>query len=266
MELFDIGFLTIRLWDIIDILLVAYLLYQLYALLRGSVAINIFIGLLSIYLLWLLVKALQMQLLAGILGQFIGVGVLALIVVFQQEIRRFLILLGKQSFLNKDSYWSRFLPWNWKIEREDHINFGPIVKAVNSMALKKIGAIIAITKDAELKYYIESGEKMDATVSASLLESIFSKNSPLHDGAVIINDNEIKAARCVLPLTEKTDLPIHFGLRHRAAIGLTENSDAIALVVSEETGNISISRKGEISYNVDKDKLEEKLEDHINED
>ncbi|PCH68088.1 MAG: TIGR00159 family protein [Bacteroidetes bacterium] len=266
MELFDIGFLTIRLWDIIDILLVAYLLYQLYALLRGSVAINIFIGLLSVYLLWLLVKALEMHLLAGILGQFIGVGVLALIVVFQQEIRRFLILLGKQSFLNKDSYWSRFLPWNWKIEREDRINFEPIVKAVNSMALQKTGAIIAITKDAELKYYIESGEKMNATVSSSLLQSIFSKNSPLHDGAVIINDNEIKAARCVLPLTEKTDLPIHFGLRHRAAIGLTENSDAIALVVSEETGNISISSKGEISYNVDKDKLEEKLEEHINAD
>lgn len=260
MELFDIGFLTIRLWDIIDIILVGFLLFQLYKLLRGSVAINIFIGLVFIYLLWLLVKALKMQLLAGILGQFIGVGVLALIVVFQQEIRRFLILLGKQSFMNKDSYWSRFIPWNWKIEHVEKTQLDPIIIALNKMSDTKTGALLVLTKEAELKYFIDSGEKINAVVSSSLLESIFSKNSPLHDGAVIISGNVVKSARCILPISDKNNLPAHFGLRHRAAIGLTENSDAIALVVSEENGNVSFAEKGQILYNIEKEDLKDKLE------
>lgn len=260
MELFDIGFLTIRLWDIIDIIIVGYLLFQLYKLLRGSVAINIFIGLVFIYLLWLLVKALKMQLLAGILGQFTGIGVLALIIVFQQEIRRFLILLGKQSFMNKDSYWSRLIPWNWKVEHVEKTQLDPIIAAINKMSDNKTGALLAITKEAELKYFIDSGEKINAVVSSSLLESIFNKNSPLHDGAVIISGNLVKSARCILPISDKSNMPEHFGLRHRAAIGLTENSDAIALVVSEENGNVSFAEKGQILYNIQKEELKEKLE------
>jgi len=260
MEIFHIGFLSIRLLDVLDILLVAFLLYKLYELLKGGVAMNIFIGLVSIYLLWwLCVKVLEMQLLGALLGQFIGVGVIALIIVFQQEVRRFLILLGTNSFLAKNNFASSLFKWNFQFQKPDTTNITPIVKACGNMAKNKTGAIIVISRNTDLKFYATTGDIMDAEVSKRLIESIFFKNSPMHDGAIIISNNKIKAARCVLPVTENTELPAHYGMRHRAALGITEQSDAIAIIVSEETGAISFARDGELKSNLSPEELERTL-------
>jgi diadenylate cyclase len=264
MEIFKIGFLSVRLLDILDILIVAFLLYKLYQLLKGGVAINIFIGLLSIYLLWwLFVKVLNMQMLGTILGQFVGVGVIALIIVFQQEVRRFLIVLGTNSFIARNSFTKQILPWNWQMAGTTKTTgFGPVIKACRSMSKTKTGAIIVIAKSSELRFYSNTGDVMDAVISKRLIESIFFKNSPLHDGAIIISGNKIRAARCVLPVTENTDLPARLGMRHRAAIGITEHSDAIAIVVSEETGEISVAKEGQIRTDVS-DQLEQILEEEF---
>lgn len=264
MEIFRIGFLSVRLLDIIDILIVAFLLYKIYQLLKGGVAINIFIGIVVIYFLWwLFVKVLDMQLLGALLGQFMGVGVLALIIVFQQEVRRFLIFLGTNSFISKNSFTKQLLPWNWQLQNKSHINITPILKACSGMSKTKTGALMVITRKSDMKFYESTGDIMDAEVSKRLLESIFFKNSPLHDGAVIIADNKIKAARCVLPVTESIDLPAHYGMRHRAAIGITEQTDAIALIVSEETGQVSMVVNGEIRPNLTVDQLEDELTNEL---
>ncbi len=260
MDLFHIGFLTVRLIDLIDIAIVTFLLYKLYNLLRGGVAINIFIGLLTVYALyWVCVKILNMQLLGTILGQFISLGFIALIVVFQQEIRRFLIVLGTNSFIARNPFTKQILPWNWQSEKKSPLNISAIVKACRQMAKDKTGAIIVLAKSSELKYFSNTGDSMEAEISQRLIENIFFKNSPMHDGAIIIVNNRIKAARCVLPVTENVELPAHLGMRHRAAIGVTEQSDAIALVVSEETGEISIAQEGQIKVGISVDELEKKL-------
>lgn len=260
MEIFHIGFLSIRLLDIIDILLVAFLLYKLYELLKGGVAMNIFIGLISIYLLWwLCVKVLDMQLLGALLGQFIGVGVIALIIVFQQELRRFLILLGANSFLAKNTFARNLFKWNFQFQKPSATNITPIVKACSNMAKNRTGAIIVIARNSDLKFYATTGDIMDAEVSKRLIESIFFKNSPMHDGAIIISQNKIKAARCVLPVTDNSELPAHYGMRHRAALGISEQSDALAVVVSEETGAISVARDGELRANLSAEELEKIL-------
>ncbi len=260
MEIFHIGFLSVRLLDVIDIILVAFLLYKLYELLKGGVAMNIFIGLVSIYLLWwLCVKVLEMQLLGALLGQFIGVGVIALIIVFQQEVRRFLILLGTNSFLAKNNFARNLFKWNFQFQKPISTNIAPIVKACSNMAKNKTGAIIVISRNTDLKFYASTGDIMDADVSKRLIESIFFKNSPMHDGAIIISNNKIKAARCVLPVTENSELPAHYGMRHRAALGISEQSDAIAIIVSEETGAISLAKDGELKANLAPEELEKIL-------
>jgi len=260
MDLFHIGFLTIRLIDLVDIFIVAFLLYKLYNLLRGGVAINIFIGLLTVYALyWVCVKILNMQLLGTILGQFISLGFIALIIVFQQEVRRFLIVLGTNSFIARNPFTRQILPWNWQSEKKSPLNISAIVKACRQMAKDKTGAIIILAKSSELKYYSNTGDIMDAEISQRLIENIFFKNSPLHDGAIIIVNNKIKAARCVLPVTENVELPAHLGMRHRAAIGITEQSDALAIVVSEETGEISVAHEGQIQIGISIEELEENL-------
>ena len=260
MDLFHIGFLTIRFIDLVDIAIVTFLLYKLYNLLRGGVAINIFIGLLTVYVLyWICVKVLNMQLLGTVLGQFISLGFIVLVIVFQQEVRRFLIVLGTNSFIARNPFTKHILPWNWQGEKRSALNISAIVKACRQMSKDKTGAIIILSKSSELKYFTNTGDIMDAEISQRLIENIFFKNSPLHDGAIIIVNNKIKAARCVLPVTENVELPAHLGMRHRAAIGITEQSDAIGLVVSEETGEISISQEGEIKVGVSIDELEKKL-------
>lgn len=254
--LFSVGFLEINLLDIIDILLVTVLLYQLYKLLTGSVALKIFLGLLSIYLLYLVVRAAGMELLSIILGQFMGVGVLAAIILFQPEIRRFLLLIGKTTAFNNDRFFRGF---PWKRDQTDKLSLTPFIEAAKSLAGKNTGALIVFSKSSELKYYAESGDLIDAVVSKRLLMSIFNKYSPLHDGAVIISGNRIKAARCILPVTENNDIPASMGLRHRAAIGLTEVTDSIVLVVSEETGQIALVRNGEVFRNLSSSDLRMKL-------
>jgi diadenylate cyclase len=255
-------FITLRWLDVADILIVAVLLYQLYNLIRGTTAINIFFGILLFYMLWLLVKALNMQLLSTILGQFIGVGVIALIIVFQQELRRFLLMIGSRNVFNKE----HFSPFNGlRAAAYGALNHEAVVLACQRMALTHTGALIVLSRRSDLKYYINTGERIDAEVTASVLESIFFKNNPLHDGAVIISDNRIKAAKCVLPLTENTVFPFQLGLRHRAAVGITEPSDAIAIVVSEQTGEISIARNGALKTNVSPKQLKEILEEEFGE-
>jgi uncharacterized protein (TIGR00159 family) len=257
MELFHIGFLSVRLLDLLDLLIVSFLLYKAYQLLKGGTAINIFIGIVSMYMLWFLfVKIFEMQLLGAILGQFMSVGVLALIIVFQQEVRRFLVLLGSSSFTGKDSFTRKLLPWNWKEEQVITADLIPVIKACESMSNSKTGAIIVLSRTTDLKFFENSGDAMDADLSKRLLESIFFKNSPLHDGAVIIRNNKIKAARCVLPVTDNNDLPAHLGMRHRAALGITEQSDGISIIVSEETGNISVAKNGILENNLSIQELE----------
>ncbi len=250
-------FIQIRFLDVIDVLLVAALLYQLYALIKGTGAINIFLGLLTLYLLWWLVRIFEMDLLSAILGQFISVGVLALIIVFQPEIRRFLLMIGTRSFLNKGS--QNIIKKFWNFQQDEILNISPIVNAFEHFADNRIGALIVITVQNELGNYVETGQKIDAVISEQLLESIFFKNSPLHDGAVIITDNKIVAARCVLPVSDKDSFPSTLGLRHRAAAGITEQSDAIALVVSEQTGKISWAKEGQIKRNIKPVQLKEML-------
>lgn len=262
MDLFHIGFLSVRLIDLIDIAIVTFLLYKLYNLLRGGVAINIFIGLLTVYALyWICVKILNMDLLGTILGQFISLGFIALIIVFQQEVRRFLIVLGTNNILSKNTFTRQILPWNWQMTKNPPLDISAILKACRQMSKDKTGAIIVLAKSSELKYYSNTGDIMDAEISQRLIESIFFKNSPMHDGAIIIVNNKIKAARCVLPVTENVELPAHLGMRHRAAVGITEQSDAIAVTVSEETGEISIAKEGQIQVNISLDELEKSLKE-----
>lgn len=257
MELFHLGFLSVRLLDLLDILIVSFLLYKAYQLLKGGTAINIFIGIVSMYMLWFLfVKIFEMQLLGAILGQFMSVGVLALIIVFQQEVRRFLVILGSSSFTGKDSFTRKILPWNWKEEQVITADLIPVIKACESMSNSKTGAILVLSRTTDLKFFENSGDAMDADLSKRLIESIFFKNSPLHDGAAIIRNNKIKAARCVLPVTDNNDLPAHLGMRHRAALGITEQSDAISIIVSEETGNISVAKNGVLENNLSVHDLE----------
>ncbi len=251
------GFIQIRLLDVVDILLVALLLYQLYTLIRGTGAINIFLGILAIYLLWWLVRIFEMELLTALLGEFISVGVLALIIVFQPEIRKFLLIIGKKSIIGSGS--RQFFKGFWHFEKDEDLNIPAIVNAIETFAEQKTGALIVITKQSELESFIETGQRMNAEISEQLLGSIFYKNSPLHDGAVIISDNRITAARCVLPVSEIRRIPTSLGLRHRAAIGITEQSDAVALVVSEQTGKISWSNMGEIQRNIKPLQLKEFL-------
>ena len=243
---FTIGFLRIGWIDVVDVLLVTALFYQLYKLLTGSVALKVFLGFMSLYLFYLVVKAAGMELLTSILGQFMSVGVLAGIILFQQEIRRFLLNVGKAT-----SFGSRLRVFPWRRDAgEDRMNVTPFIEAAKSLAGKQTGALIAFSLASDLKFFADSGDLIDATVSKRLLMSIFNKTSPLHDGAVIITNGRIKAARCILPVSENPDVPASMGLRHRAAIGLTEVTDAVVLVVSEETGQISLVRGGEVFRNL----------------
>ncbi len=251
-------FIEIRVLDVIDVLLVAYLMYQVYMLIRGTVAMNIFIGILSFYLLWIIVRALDMQLLGSILGQIIGVGVIAMIIVFQQEIRRFLIYIGNQYFSRNRLTLEKVIPIN--ITPHPKVKIKSIIKAVINMAKSKTGALVVIARKSELTVYAETGDSLTAETSSRLIESIFNKESPLHDGALIINGDRIVAARCVLPVSENLNLPPNYGMRHRAALGLSENTDALTIIVSEQTGKVSIAESGKLLTDVGAKELMSKLD------
>lgn len=252
-------FITIRVLDVVDILLVAFLLFQMYRIIKGTIAFSIFIGFFLVYVAWLVIKAMNMELLGTLMGQFIGVGVLALIVVFQQEIRRFLLLIGTNYQLSH-SFGLEKLFASEKVKPTTNQHIREIVRACDNMARSKTGALIVIPLNSELKDIIRSGEKMNARISSALLETIFFKNTPLHDGAVVVLGNRIAAARCILPLTERHDLDPTHGLRHRAAVGISEVSDALAIVVSEEKGTISLAVNGELQYKISLVQLTTELE------
>jgi uncharacterized protein (TIGR00159 family) len=243
-----VGLFSLRIVDIIDILLFAILLYEIYNLVKGTAAIRIFIGIIAVYLIWRVVKVMQMQLLTEILGQFISVGVIALVVVFQPEIRQVLLMLGNSKIIKNQR--KRFLFWRFKIDNPVNLNIDKIVKACQKMAETKTGALIVIAQQNELAQYIATGQAVDAKVSEVILETIFFKNSPLHDGAVIVIGENIRAARCILPVSNKATIPPFYGLRHRAAVGITEKSDAIAIIVSEERGDIAYCYEGILYENV----------------
>ncbi len=256
-----LAFITIRFLDILDIILVAILLYQVYRLIKGTVAFNIVIGMFSLYLLWLVVRALNMELLGSIMGQFIGVGVIALIVVFHPEIRKFLLFIGTNYTINKVLSLDKLFGTT-KNKVIDHQQIDAIVDACVSMAKTKTGALIVIAGNSELKDQIITGEKLNAKISSSLIRTIFFKKTPLHDGAVIITGNKISAAGCILPVTQK-ELDKALGLRHRAAVGITEITDAICLIVSEERGSISFAKGGEIKRRISKEVLTTLLEENF---
>ena len=258
---FNIGFLSIGWLNIFDILLVSLLLYQVYKLMKGSVAVRIFGGFLSLYLLYLVVRAAQMELLTSILGTFMEVGVIAAIILFQQEIRKFLLLIGKSTSLNRDNFYKSLFIWR-KAESFQY-NIAPIIDACKAMSGTSTGALIVFSRDSELKFYVDSGDRLDAEISSRLLLSIFNKYSPLHDGAVIIHNGKVSAARCILPVSENDNLPAQYGLRHRAAIGMSETTDTIIIVVSEETGQMSIARNGYIWHNLTPVELKRKVNEYL---
>lgn len=260
--LFKIGFLDISIVNIIDIALVAALLYRVYRLLKGSVAIKIFLGFLSLYLIYLLVSALKMELLSIILGQFMGVGVIAAIIIFAPEFRKFLLILGRSSIFSDDSVW-KDLFFFWRKKENSAFNISPIIDAAKVLAGSNTGALIVISSTVELKFYAESGDILDAELSKRLLISIFNKQSPLHDGAVIIHRGRIKAARCILPVTER-EVPAQFGLRHRAGIGMSEATDALSLIISEESGQISMAKNGKVLHNLSFQEVREIINDYLN--
>ncbi|MAY23298.1 MAG: TIGR00159 family protein [Flavobacteriaceae bacterium] len=255
-------FLDIRIIDIIDIVLVAFLLYYLYKLVKGTVAINIFIGIVILYAVWKVTELLEMQLLSKILGGFLGVGMFALIVVFQQEIRKFLLMLGTTNFSARKRIFKKL---NLFSETEVATNLPAILGACSKMGKAHTGAIIVIQRNNSLEFVKNTGDPMSVEVNQPIIESIFYKNSPLHDGALIIEDNTITATRVILPVSNDKNIPQRFGLRHRAALGITEKTDAVCLVVSEENGQVSYLKEGDFVLFEDMEELQKLLENDLRE-
>tara|TARA_B100000809_G_C15139312_1_gene532268 strand:- start:6645 stop:7445 length:801 start_codon:yes stop_codon:yes gene_type:complete len=262
--LFKIGFLNFNWIDVVDIFLVAFLLYRVYKLLRGSVAVNIFLGVLSIYLFYLLARALDMALVSKILGQFIGVGVIAAFILFQPEIRKFLLMVGRTADWRNGAF-SKILLYKEQVE-DNHIDINSVVKAAQELSEEKTGALIVFSKSPELQFYVDSGDLINADISKRLLITIFNKHSPMHDGAAIISDGKIKAVRCILPVSTNEEIPAYYGLRHRSAIGLTEITDSIVLIVSEETGEMSLAQGSSIDSNLTSSDIRAKLNKYLYEE
>ncbi len=251
------GFIPFTFIDAIDIIVVALIMYYVYKIARGTPAPSILTGILIIYILWMVVDALRMQMLRAIMGHIIGVGVIALIVVFQPEIRRFLQVLGRRS-MRRRSIWSRLFTLR-DIKRIDHEYVTPIVRACVDMSATKTGALIVIQQHVSLDNIVETGIAIDARVSSPLLRNLFFKNSPMHDGAVVVRGGRVDAAKCVLPSTQSDEIPMSFGMRHRAALGVSEVTDAVVVVVSEETGNISVAQNGIITTKIASSALHDEI-------
>ena len=254
---YTMGFVPFTFIDFIDIILVAAIMFWIYRATRGTNAPYIISGIIMIYLMWVVVRTLNMELLSNILGQFVSVGVIALIIVFQPEIRRFLQMIGMRQ--KRFNFIARIF------NRNDNTSvtiIAPIVQACREMSAHKTGALIVIGRQSDLRLITEGGIAIDAKISTPLLENIFFKNAPLHDGAVVIEGDRIVAAKCILPVTQ-SDVPQSYGTRHRAAIGMSEISDAIILVVSEETGGISIAHGGTIHRDIAPDQLANLLQRHF---
>lgn len=248
-------FFDISIKDIVDVVLVALMLYYMYRLMKDSGSLNLFVGILVFIFSWLFVsKMLQMRLLGSILDQLMSVGTLALVVIFQEEIRNFFRTLGSHRHF---SFLSKIFSHDKKDSNATEVM--PIVLACNSMAQQKVGALIVVQRNMSLDDIVKTGEAINANISQRLVEAVFFKNAPLHDGAMIIQNGRITAAQCILPVSHNLNISKKLGLRHRSAIGVTEIYDAIAVVVSEETGTISAAIGGKLIQNLDARKLEEIL-------
>lgn len=248
-----ISFLEFGITDILDIAIVTLLLFALFRWLNGTAAIKIFIGILLFYLLWRIFMLFHMDLLSEILGKFLSVGVISVIVIFQPEIRKFFLFLGNNNFISNISWLKTTSNKFSQLQVEN------LVKACKNMSASYTGALIIITKENTLDEFVRTGEFINADISNELIETIFFKNTPLHDGALIIRNGKLLAARCILPVSQNEHIPSHLGLRHRASIGVTENSDCISLIVSEQTGHISYCMNGVIHENIDEKSLRELL-------
>ncbi|WP_179345570.1 diadenylate cyclase CdaA [Winogradskyella ursingii] len=256
LQLWDFRFI-----DFVDVFLVAILLYYIYKLVKGTVAINIFIGILIVYLVWRLTDYLNMVMLYSIFDGFMKVGIIALIVVFQPEIRKFLLMVGSTKIGGKRNIFK-----NFKFLKNDDpttTDVDAIINACNRMASTNTGALIVIERNNNLDFLTNTGDEMNILVSQPIIESIFFKNSPLHDGAIIIDNNVVKATRVILPVNNEKNIPERFGLRHRAAVGITEKTDALAIAVSEENGQISYLKNGEFVMFKDTDELTAKIKEDL---
>jgi len=238
-------FIDISFIDVLDVLMVGLLIYWLIRVVRGTSAVNIFLGILLLYVIWIASRALGMKLLSFILGQVLGVGVVALLVIFQPEIRRFLLRISSSTSAAQKGLFSKLFRRARSAGMQPQ-DLEELTAACRKMSETKTGALIAIRHGSALGEIIDTGDEIDARISRRLIENIFFKNSPLHDGAMVLSETRIIAARCTLPITQRQDIPAHYGMRHRAAIGLSEATDASVIVVSEETGNISFVQEGQI--------------------
>ncbi len=263
--LIEIGFLEIRIWDVLDVLIVGYLIFQIYRLLRGTMAFNIVIGVMALFAVWWLVGQLEMGLLSSILNQFVSVGVIMLLIIFQPEVRRFLLFIGNTTLKGRFSFWKQILSNNSEIDKQTEEAVEAILKAMVRMGKTKTGALIVFANNANVQALGETGTMIDAKISQPLIESIFNKESPLHDGAMLINNSKIHAASCILPVSYRRDIPKSAGLRHRAAIGVTEGSSNAAFIVSEETGKLSYAYQGNLIRGMSQKDLRDKLMKHYSE-
>ncbi len=261
----QIGFLEITLLDVLDILIVGYLIFQIYKLLKGSLAFNIFLGLVMIYVLWWLVDLLNMDLLSLILNQVVSVGVILLLIVFQPEVRRFLLFLGRSFLLQRSSFVSKYFDKNLFVTEQQQFKIRSIREAVEFFSKNKTGALIIFTKNPQALGLSNQGTILNADISARLLETIFYEENPLHDGSVIIANEKIYSASAILPVSESINLPEEVGLRHRAAVGITEGTNVLALIVSEESGLISIAQNGILIRAISLDDLEKILQKEFSE-
>lgn len=254
---FNIGII-----DILDILLSCLLIYIIYRLLKGTTALSIIITFATIYIFWIITSILKMTILAGIVGQFINIGAIGIVIIFQPEIRRFFAMLGSRSM--ERSKINRFFFWRMHKNKTNDFNSEAIVKAYQHLSSSLTGALIIIARYNDLETIIHTGEKLECEINTQLIETVFFKNSPLHDGAMIIKDNKIKAARCILPVSSNPNISPSLGLRHRSGIGITEQTDSIAIIVSEQTGDISISKSGILEECVTLTRLQEVLDKEFN--
>ena len=253
------GFIKMTIFDVVDILMVAIIMYYIYKLIRGTQATSILAGILVIYVSWILARAFNMELMSGILGSVVSVGLIALIIIFQSEIRKFLQTLGSKSQQNGPLAALNKLI-NSSKDKHENIDaiIDPIVRACGDMSASLTGALIVIKQDGSLDDVVATGVELDANITTSLIKNVFFKNSPLHDGAMVVGGGRIVAAKCVLPST-RSEVPLSFGMRHRAAMGLCEESDAIVVVVSEETGSISVAPNGKIKRGLSEIELRAEL-------
>jgi uncharacterized protein (TIGR00159 family) len=256
MELFNIGFVSVRLVDIIDISVVTFLFYKLYEILKGSMALRVMGVIFSIFLIWKLVDLLDFRLLKSILDEFLGLGAIAVVIIFAPEIRRFLTAISKNTIFDR-------ILRQVSARTDSDATYREALEAVKDLRLTGNGALIILTGADSLEEIQDTGERIDSNISSRLITSIFQKQSPLHDGAMIIVNNKISAVRCILPISQNQDIPPKLGMRHRAGIGISEISDAMAIILSEETREVALSVRGELQRNVDQTELELSVKNHL---